>query len=180
MWFTHKKLFSLLLSMALMLGVDAYAEEPYALFSQLKKKQPYWRPTIIQYHPDGTPRETLFFEKKKEEYAPMKHLFFYPNGATQKEMDVIEIEESEPGYSIWQATIVPHGVSVSFFNNGNAESIEMYDRGLLHGDVVYFYPDGKKRLSCHFVQGKKGGAHRIRITKMDFLLKKSPIKMERL
>jgi antitoxin component YwqK of YwqJK toxin-antitoxin module len=124
----------------------------------LKQRQPHWRPKIIETFPNGNPATVLFYEQiSSEREAPVKQIKYYPEGQIRNEMDLIEVDQSSEGFKEWKTDVVPHGVSLSFFINGAVEKALHYDRGILHGDVQVFYPEGKLKAQGSFKCGKRHG-----------------------
>src|SRR3990167_6390854 len=136
----------------------ATEEEVFPIAETLLTREPGWRPQITLYHPEGTPDTVIFFEENAlVEEVPVKQLKLYANGALKSEMDLIQIEEKDPGFKEWKNTVVPHGVSASFFSDGKCEKILHYDRGVLHGKVQVFYEDGVLKAEGTFNQGIQVG-----------------------
>lgn len=45
------------------------------------------------------------------------------------------------------------GVEKEYYSEGQPESITHYRKGYLHGDVIYYYPDGNKKEKSVFEYG---------------------------
>src|SRR5262249_7490570 len=109
----------------------------------LKQRQPHWRPKIMESFQTGQPKRVLFYEQIGDaNEAPVKQVVFYPNGQIKNEMDLIEVEEDSNGAKEWKSTIVPHGMSIAFFENGQMEKTVFYDHGVLHGEMKIYFSDG--------------------------------------
>src|SRR5579863_7821596 len=124
----------------------------------LKVRQPHWRPKIMEAYPEGQPQRVLFYEQIGDaDEAPVKQMYFYPEGQVRAEVDLIVVEEDSPGAKQWKSTIVPHGMSLSYFADGKLENSAFYDRGIPHGEMKVFHPNGQLRGHCFFVQGERHG-----------------------
>ena len=153
----QKLFFTLLLSLSCAFGWAA-PESTKAIASALKTRQPHWRPKIMESYPEGQPSRVLFYEQMSaENEAPVKQVYFYPSGQIKTEMDLIVVAEDTPAAKEWKSTIVPHGMCVSFFSNGQIERVAGYDRGVLHGDLKVYYENGKLHGECTFKQGERHG-----------------------
>ncbi len=151
------KMFSILC--CLHISMLCAAPEPVVPVAQsLKQRQPHWRPKVSDSYGEGQPQRVLFYEQITElGELPVKQVIFHPNGQIHNETDLITISEEEPGYADWKSTIVPHGVNVTFFSNGQIEKLSFYNRGLLHGETKVFFEDGKLHAQCGFKQGQRHG-----------------------
>jgi hypothetical protein len=115
---------------------------PVAQF--LKPRELHWKPTILSYHEEGVPDIVVFSETDAQgNQIPVKQINFYPKGQPHIEMDLIVLREDEPGYKDWKNGMAPHGVCVSYYEDGKIEKIIHYDRGQLHGPVKTIYPGGE-------------------------------------
>ena len=152
-----KVLLAIALSLGLTLGWAA-PEPVKPVAPALKQRQPHWRPKIMESYPEGQPQRVLFYEQIGDQNeAPVKQVLFYPSGQIKTEMDLIVVAEDSLGAKEWKSTIVPHGMSISFFSNGQAEKAAFYDRGLLHGEMKVFFQDGKQHGQCTFKAGQRHG-----------------------
>ena len=125
---------------------------------QLAAKMPEWRPDVLEQYPNGNPKVILYYGENDEgKEIPLKRLSFYPSGVLQEESDLVTIAEDEPAFKEWEATIVPHGVSLLFTEEGKPNRIGQFKRGLLHGEMQTFYPDGNPQHTLHFKNGKRHG-----------------------
>jgi antitoxin component YwqK of YwqJK toxin-antitoxin module len=52
---------------------------------------------------------------------------------------------------------VLNGQTVFWYKNGKVESVEQYKDGKLNGVTKRYYPDGSKKAKIHFVDGYRGG-----------------------
>lgn len=153
-----KTLLAAVLSMGLTLGWGEAPEPVKPVAPALKARQPHWRPKILENYAEGQPQRVLFYEQiGNANEAPVKQILFFPNGQIRSEMDLIVVEEDSPGAKEWKSTIVPHGMSLSYFSSGQLERAAFYDRGLLHGEMKVFFSDGKLRGQCGFKQGERHG-----------------------
>ena len=126
--------------------------------TELKPRQPEWRPKIVERFSDGNPALVLFYEEEDSgESYPVKRMTFFPTGRTKEETDLIHISKEDPAFKQWDSEIVPHGVSIAFSEEGPIRTIRYYDRGLLHGTMGVFYSDGKPEQTCGYLAGKKHG-----------------------
>ena len=152
----------LLIAIALFFGslplgwTDSDSVRPVA--PGLKQRQPHWRPKIAETFQSGQPERVLFYEQIGDaNEAPVKQVAFYSNGQIKNEVDLIEVAEDSKGAVDWKSTIVPHGMSIAFFQNGQIEKVAFYDRGVLHGEMKLFFSDGKLHGQCMFNQGERHG-----------------------
>ena len=100
---------------------SAEGVRPVAEF--LKQREPHWRPKVVSYHPQGSPETVIYFEQDAEgNQLPMKQIQFYPQGQPHTEMDLTVIKEGDPGFADWKGGVAPHGVSVSYYENGSVLS----------------------------------------------------------
>ena len=130
--------------------------KPVAL--SLKQRQPHWRPKIMEKYEGGQPRRVLFYEQIGDaNEAPVKQIFFYPNGQVQAETDLVLVPEDSRGAKEWKSIVVPHGMSVSYFDTETVEKVAFYDRGVLHGPMKVFFRKGELHGECFFKQGERHG-----------------------
>ena len=152
-----KTCFAVLLSSLMLMSLNA-VESVKPVAPNLKQRQPHWRPKIMENYEGGQPQRVLFYEQIGEaNEAPVKQLFFYPNGQIKVEMDLALVPEDSKGAKEWKSIIVPHGMSLSYFEGGQVERVCFYDRGVLHGEMKLFFPDGKLHGECSFKQGERHG-----------------------
>jgi uncharacterized protein len=124
----------------------------------LKQRQPNWRVEIKQSYPQGHPAQVIFYEQTSDqEEVPVKQIIFYQNGQLKEETDLTRIAEDAEAFKEWKTTIVPHGRSVTFFENGKVERTLVYDQGLADGELNLYYPQGTLRGSCGFKKGARHG-----------------------
>lgn len=137
-----------------LLTVCGFAQEAI----NLKRREPTWRPKILEHFNEGIPKTVIFYEESSEgKEMPVKQLQYYPTGEMRCEMDVIAVEEGSPGHKAWQNTIVPHGACVSLFKDGKVEKIAYFDRGILHGELKLFFQSGKPQIIAYYNQGQQHG-----------------------
>jgi antitoxin component YwqK of YwqJK toxin-antitoxin module len=48
-----------------------------------------------------------------------------------------------------------------FYENGTVKTVEPYQEGLLHGEVVLYWPNGQMKRRVHFVLGVRHGLDQI-------------------
>ena len=138
----------------LLITVCGFAQEGI----NLKRREPNWRPKIIEYFNEGIPKTVIFYEENDDQKEiPMKQLQYYPDGQLRSEMDMIVVEEGSPGHEAWKNTIVPHGASITFYTDGKVEKTAQFDRGLLNGEVHAYYPSGKLQVASIYKQGLQHG-----------------------
>ncbi|HSX04312.1 MAG TPA: hypothetical protein VLG76_06245 [Rhabdochlamydiaceae bacterium] len=126
----------------------------------LKQRQPHWRPKIFEVYPHGQPQRIIFSEQLKDgPEVPLKQIQYYEDGKIFNETDLIVVEEGSKAFELWKSTMVPHGPSVTFFQNGQVEKVSYYDHGVLQGEAKVFYPDGKPRSVVNFDQGMRHGPY---------------------
>lgn len=149
------KKFSFILFCLLTLSICAQAEPAPQM---LKPGQPHWRSKVVETFPSGMPSLVIFSEKigKNEEVA-VKKRGFYPNGQIKFEMDLASVEEDSPAAKEWGSTTVPHGVAIWLYEDGRAEKIAHYHKGVMNGDLTLYYPNGSLKGTCSFAHGKRNG-----------------------
>lgn len=124
----------------------------------LKQRQPQWRPQIMEHHQEGPPARVVFYEPGKgDQELPVKQMLLYPEGQIQAETDMTIVEEGSAGAEFWKSTTVPHGMSVTYFPNGQIEKTAFYNKGLLHGPMKVYFSNGMLRGECTFSQGERHG-----------------------
>ena len=111
--------------------------------AHLLDRLPEWKPQVVERYTQGNPKLVIFYEERQtDQWVAIKRMQLFENGKTQEEADLIEIQQTDPGYKRWNSTIVPHGVYVEFYETGHLKNLSYYDRGLLHGTVSSHYSDG--------------------------------------
>lgn len=44
-----------------------------------------------------------------------------------------------------------------FYENGQMRTIQSFENGVLHGEVILYWPNGQIKRKCYFVHGKRKG-----------------------
>lgn len=135
----------------------------------LKPQQPNWRSEIVEVNSLGAPKTIVFYQpilseekgELKESEVPVKQIFFYPSGAVQRETDLTEVSKDSKAYEIWKTTVVPHGVCLDFFEDGEIEKISYYENGLLDGEAQVFYSKNKKKYAANYKKGELDGSFAV-------------------
>ena len=139
-------------------GKDFNEIEVKPISNELKPRKPEWRPSIQKRFENGSFEVVVFYatdENGKE--FPVKQVHFFENGSPKEETDVTLVDETSLGSKTWKSTIVPHGVSVRFRENGKIERIGHYNQGLLHGPLKVLFPSGKLQHLTSYKEGKPHG-----------------------
>lgn len=149
----------MLVGIVCLMGLGWAVEPVIPVAPSLKQRQPHWRPHVIQTHVAGNPAQVEFREIGAEgAEIPVKQVFFFPSGQIQMEADLTVVPQDAAVVEQWKSTVVPHGMNVSYFSNGQVEKIAFYDRGVLHGPMKMFFENGQLRGECVFRQGERHGA----------------------
>lgn len=108
--------------------------------SELRQRQPHWKPRITSLFPDGSAERAVFYEISDEgKELAVKEIRYFASGQLKMEGDLLDLGSGEEP--------IPHGVRVTYHVNGVPEQLAYYDRGKLHGPLQFFYPNGQlKRL----------------------------------
>ncbi|MCF7851802.1 MAG: toxin-antitoxin system YwqK family antitoxin [Simkaniaceae bacterium] len=153
-----KKLVSLFICL---LAVHFYSypnEDVQPVATQLKLRQPEWRPKVLESYQDGAPKIAVLYDEGEEgQSLAMKRIHFFPDGKIQEEIDLTQVEEGSESEKNWNSTVVPHGLRVYFRESGQIEKVAVYDHGVLHGPFTQYYPNGKIQQKMTFNQGKRFG-----------------------
>ena len=147
-------LFGMMTLLTCAFGTNPEQQEVQPIQTELKARLPEWRPRIYEQYPNGSPRLVVFYgENEKGEDEAVKRIHFFENGRPFEETDLAIVDEKSPGYETWKSTVVPHGVSVRFRENGEIERIGYYDHGLLHGPLKVFFTKGRVQHLTHYKNG---------------------------
>ena len=47
--------------------------------------------------------------------------------------------------------------NIENYDNGTKKLVENYKNGMLHGEVVFYFPNGKTSKQCYYYEGKEDG-----------------------
>lgn len=113
--------------------------------TQLKTRQPNWRPKIIEAYADGKPKSVIFYLPAdcQSVERPVQRQNFHPNGNLSCECDLITHDEN----------ILPHGPSVHYSAEGFITLIAFYSQGKLHGEIKSYYENGDIHTLANMQEG---------------------------
>ncbi len=114
-----------------------------------KMRQPHWSSKVIETYPNSSPKKVVFYDREPDQVV--KQILLYPNGQVKTETDLSVIVNGE------ETKAVPDGVCLFFTDEGKLEKQMFYDRGVLHGEMKLFFPDGTIQGTCGFKQGQRDG-----------------------
>lgn len=133
--------------------VDFLSSQPYKKILRVYKKDKKNHSKITTYHPNGTIWQYLEAEELRA-HGDFKE--WYPNGQLKIEAKVIGgTADVAPGS---QHDWLFDGVSKVWDEKGSLLAVIPYDRGLLEGNSLYYYPSGGTEKELPYRQNLLEGA----------------------
>ena len=118
--------------------------------------KPYWHSKVLESYQNGIPKRSIFYEQGSDgQEIYVKELTYFSNSNVSSECNLGYVDENDLGYKQWKSKVVPNGLCVSFFQNGQAKELLNYKKGLLNGEVKYFYENGFRNFVIISLKNKR-------------------------